>query len=514
MWRHPEIRTLPDIVDVWADRTPDRVALVAGDAELTWQQLAERVIDLAVTLVNCGEPRQPIAYLGHNTLELWVTWFAANRARRPFVPLNWRLAVPEIAALLRDCAPAVVVTQEDFADALQTAVSQVAQPIDLWPFVSVAAGGSGLDPRLTGVDGTVDLPRPISEDISLIAYTSGTTGQPKGALHRHDGFDLSILSDELEPTIRTGREDVHLMAMPNFHLAGTWVSLPTLYHGGTVAMIPFFEPAAVLEALTRHRPTTLCLVPTAIQWLVDEVRRTGADVSSLRTLIYAGSAITPPTIEGALEALGCELRQFYGTTETYIISILRPDDHDASRLELVASAGAPVPLVHVRIVDPMDHDCPAGEVGEVLVRSPYVMAGYLGQPEASAAAFTDGWYRTGDLGFHSSAGQLTLVDRAKDMVVTAGENVYSVEVERALGSHPDVAMAAVIGVPDERWGEAVTAFVVPAQGRDVDPDALRAHCREHIAGYKVPKSIHIRTSLPLTPSGKVRKVDLRTEAAS
>lgn len=321
-------------------------------------------------------------------------------------------------------------------------------------------------------------------------------------MHRHDGFDLSILSDELEPTIRTGSENIHLMAMPNFHLAGTWVSLPTLYHGGTVAMIPFFEPTAVLEALARHRPTTLCLVPTAIQWLVEEVRRTGADVTSLRTLIYAGSAISPSVIEGALDALRCELRQFYGTTETYIISILRPADHDSSRPDLVASAGAPVPLVSVRIVDPVGDECPTGEVGEVLVRSPYVMAGYLGQPDASASAFTDGWYRTGDLGFHSTAGHLTLVDRAKDMVVSAGENVYSVEVERALGSHPDVAMAAVIGVPDERWGEAVTAFVVPAQGCDVDPDALRAHCRERIAGYKVPKNIHIRAELPLTPSGR------------
>jgi acyl-CoA synthetase (AMP-forming)/AMP-acid ligase II len=510
MWRHPEIRTLPDIVEYWAARTPDRVVIRAGEAALTWDQLWRQVQDLAGPLAACGEPDAPVAYLGHNSVEFWVAWFASNLARRPYIPLNWRLAGPELVALLDDARPALVVVQETFADLVGPAVAETGDATAIWTFTPTSAGGVGLEPWRARADPPCPTRRPTGEDIALIAYTSGTTGSPKGALHRHEAFDLAALSDDLEPTIVVGQGDTHLMAMPNFHLAGSWVSIPVLYHGGTLVTVPAFDPAVVLAAIERHRPTTLCLVPTAIQWLVGAVRSTAADVSSLRTLIYAGSPISAPTVKAALDTLGCELRQFYGTTETYIITILRPADHDPGRPELIASCGSPIPLVDIKITDLQGVEVPGGTVGEVLVRSPMGMAGYLGKPDGSNEILCDGWYRTGDLGFRSAEGQLTLVDRVKDMVVTGGENVYSVEVERAIQSHADVAMVAVVGVPDERWGEAVTAYVVPVAGHTIDPEAIREHCRSRIAGYKVPKAVHVRDALPLTPSGKIRKVDLRT----
>jgi acyl-CoA synthetase (AMP-forming)/AMP-acid ligase II len=209
--------------------------------------------------------------------------------------------------------------------------------------------------------------------------------------------------------------------------------------------------------------------------------------------------------------LGCELVQFYGTTETYIITLLRPDQHDPANPELLTSCGRPYPLVDVRIVGPDGQEVAAGEVGEVLVRTPAMFARYWNAEQATARAVTDGWYRTGDLGRRDRRGNLYLVDRVKDMIVTGGENVYSVEVENALSAHPGVRAVAVIGVPHPVWGEAVTAYVVPA-GQAPPAAELIAHCRRLIAGYKVPKDVHFLTELPVTASGKIQKTVLRQAA--
>jgi len=521
MWLHPEIRTLPDIASYWAARTPDRTAVRAGVAELSYAELAAQVDRTASALVArlASTPGRNVAFIGKNVPEFWVGWLAAGRAGRPFVPLNWRCTVRELVELLEDAEPGVVLVDAEYGDTMAQVVAQLPREVELVVFDSIATGGAGLAPWVEGRAGDVGLPGARSEDIALIAYTSGTTGMPKGVMIRHEAFDLFALSDDLEPSISWSGDDVVLMVMPNFHLAGSWVSLPALYHGGTIVMLPAFEPAAVLAAVEQHRPTMMCLVPTAIGALLGNPQTASADFSSLRTLIYAGSPIAASTIETAVTVLGCELRQFYGTSETYIITILRPEDHittDPALDGIKASCGAPVPLVAVRIVGPDGQDLEDGQVGQVLVRSPMVMAGYLGKPEETAKVLRDGWYWTGDLGYRAPSGHHFLVDRAKDMIVTGGENVYSVEVERALQRHPAVALVAVVGTPHERWGEAVTAFVVPAPGHDTDglAEELVAHCREYIAAYKVPKQVYVEPALPMTPMGKVRKVDLRRLAAT
>jgi acyl-CoA synthetase (AMP-forming)/AMP-acid ligase II len=522
VWLHPEIRTVPDIVRYWADRTPDKVALRAGPVDLTYAGLAASTERLGRALARLGaaQPGANVAFIGKNVPEFWLVWLGANSAGRPFVPLNWRCPVPELVELVEDADPGVIFADAEYAETMERVLAHLDREVELVVFDSVAAGGEGLagwaDARQPAGGGA--LPTVHGDDIALIAYTSGTTGRPKGVLIRHEAFDLFALSDDLEPTITWSSADVALMVMPNFHLAGSWVSLPALYHGGTVAMLPAFEPAAVLAAVERYRPTVTCLVPTAIAALLDAERVATTDFSSLRTLVYAGSPIAATTIERAVATLGCELRQFYGTSETYIITILRPDDHTSTDPALdgvKASCGAPVPLVQVRIADDQGRDLPEGQVGHVLVRSPMVMAGYYRKPAETAAVLRDGWYWTGDLGYRAPSGHYFLVDRAKDMIVTGGENVYSVEVERALQRHPAVGAAAVIGTPHPRWGEAVTAFVVPRPGHeDGLAEELIAHCRELIAAYKVPKIIYIERELPVTPTGKVRKVDLRQRAAA
>ena len=521
MWRHPEIRTLPDIARYWSRHTPDHAALRAGDLAVTYAELEATSNQVGHALLarpnDDDDTGQPVAFIGKNVPEFWTAWLGAGKAGSPFVPLNWRCTAPELSDELADARPSVVLAHSEYAEVTTRAVATAGVETEVVVFDSTADGGEGLSSWCGGA-ATHDPNAPlVGEDIALIAYTSGTTGRPKGVMVRHEAFDLFHLSDELEPTITWSADDVNLMVMPNFHLAGSWVSLPALYHGGTVAMIPAFDPAAVVHAVEQHKATSLCLVPTAIQALLAQGGLADADLSSLRTLIYAGSPIAAATIDQAVAALGCELRQFYGTTETYIITILRPDDHRAEPDEsgqgpdVRTSCGAPVPLVSVRIVDPLGADLPDGEVGQVLVRSPMVMAGYLNNAAETERVLRDGWYWTGDLGYRSPSGHHYLVDRAKDMVVTGGENVYSVEVERALQRHPAVAMVAVIGTPDERWGEAVTAYVVPAVGTGADDLAadLERHCRELIAAYRVPKLIHLVPELPLTPMGKVRKTDLR-----
>jgi acyl-CoA synthetase (AMP-forming)/AMP-acid ligase II len=405
-----------------------------------------------------------------------------------------------------------VVVEADFVPQVRAALELASRDIQLVPMEPAAVGGTGLG-DWQGQYSTEDPASPIGgADTALITYTSGTTGRPKGAMITHESFSLSFLSTELDTAINWDREDVALMIMPNFHLTGTWISVPALYAGASLAVVPVFEPTAVFDAVEAFQPTFMCLVPTALQMLLDHERAGRTDFSRLKTMVYAGSSIGAPTIRKALEVLDCDLCQFLGSTESYFISVLRPEDHDLDRPELFASCGKPIPLVEVRITDPEGNEVPEGEVGELRVHSPMLMAGYLNQPEETQRAIENHWYRTGDVGYRNSEGYLFLVDRAKDMVISGGENVYSIEVEAAVSTAKGVSQVAVVGTPNEKWGEIVTAYVVPEPGEEIDAEALQEHCRSLIAAYKIPRIVHVVDALPLTPSGKIRKADVRAMA--
>jgi len=437
-------------------------------------------------------------------------WFGAARAGCALTPLNWRSAGAELTELVKDARIPLLVASVEFAEAAHRVRDAASADV----VVFGTAGPGGLDEwldRFSGPDRAITV---HESDTALLAYTSGTTGRPKGARLSHRAFANWFLISSLEPTETWQDTDVMLMVMPNFHLAGSWVSVTALYHGGSIAMLPAFEPSAMLEAIDRYRPTIACLVPTAITMLLEHPGIAGHDFSSLRRLLYAGSPIGPETLRRAISTFGCELTQFYGTSETFIITLLRPEQHDPDDPQILASCGEPVPLVDVRIVDAEGAEVPPGAIGEVLVRSPLMFSGYWNQPEATAAVLTGGWYHTGDLGRRDDAGRLYLVDRLKDMIVTGGENVYTVEVEGALARHPAVAAVAVVGAPDPRWGERIVAYVIPAAGAPVTAGELAEHCRSLIAGYKVPKQIHLVETLPMTASGKIRKSVLRERLAA
>jgi acyl-CoA synthetase (AMP-forming)/AMP-acid ligase II len=510
MWRYAEIRYLPDIPRYWSQKRPGKVALIEGSAERTYAQLHDRSSAIANRLLEMGAKRgDSIGYIGKNSIEVFEVWFAASKIGCTFAPFNWRLAVAELVAVLDDARPPIVFACAEVADTMKQVQERTKAKFEIVAFRPSTAPGGGLAFWVEGYPTTDPAVEIRGDDIALLSYTSGTTGLPKGVMARHEAFQYSFLCGTLEPALTRYDDDILLMSMPNFHLGGSWVSIAALYHGATISVLPAFDPDALVATLRRDRPTIVPLVPTAIQLLVSRADVASDDFRSVRSIIYFGSPIGQQLLKSAIEKFQCEFCQSYGTTESYFNTIFTHDDHltaDAARL---ASCGRPLPMVYMKVIDANGEEAPAGTVGELTVYTPMMMSGYRNRPEATSEVLRNGWYRTGDLAKQDNDGFFYIVDRAKDMIVSGGENVYSAEVELALLKHPGIAMAAVIGTPDPSWGEKVTALVVLKPGTEISQEELQKHCRTHLAGYKVPKAVLFETSLPLTPSGKVQKGPLR-----
>jgi acyl-CoA synthetase (AMP-forming)/AMP-acid ligase II len=357
-------------------------------------------------------------------------------------------------------------------------------------------------------EGTIDDTCRGGDELAGVFYTGGTTGFPKGVMLSHRNLLTSALGSAATGNfVVPGGRLLH--AAPMFHLAdmAAWVGRNLV--GGGHVMVPMFTPDGVLEAIAKHRVTDALLVPTMIQMLVDSPGIGAADLSSLRKLVYGGSPISEGVLDRVRAALpGVTLAQAYGMTElSPVATMLSPEEHDDPTLR--RSAGRAAPHALVRIVDVDDKGLPRGAVGEIVVSGDHVMLGYWGKPAETAAAVVDGWMHTGDGGRMDERGYVFVVDRIKDMIVSGGENVYSAEVESAATTHPAVAACAVIGVPDDEWGERVHAVVVLHPGATLELADLRAHCKERIAGYKCPRSLEVVDALPLSGAGKVLKRELR-----
>jgi acyl-CoA synthetase (AMP-forming)/AMP-acid ligase II len=510
MWRHYEIRTLPDIVRYWASKNPGKIALLGEGNSRTYAQLDARTNAIARRLRATGvSPGERIGFLGKNSVEFFEIWFGAGKAASPITPFNWRSPENELLRLVDDARPSIVFVATEFLEVICSVQARARTRFDIVEFGPADTFDNPFSRWIAREDSSPFQAPLHVEDIALITYTSGTTGSPKGVEASHDAFQYWFLSTSLDDEMSLGEDDVMLMGMPNFHLGGSWLILTALYFGGTVSVLPTFDPQLLLTALRRDRPTVVPMVPTAIQLLLSKPEFSHGDFSSVRKVIYFGSPIGADLLARALETFRCEFLQYYGTSETWIISALKHQQHVSGEPGRLASCGTPVPLVSMKIADVGGGEAAPGTVGEILVRSPTLFSGYFNQPEATATAVVDGWYRTGDLGRRDEAGYYTIVDRAKDMIITGGENVYSAEVEGVMLKHPAVAQVAVIGTPDPRWGEKVTALIVKREGATVTEDQLRQHCRDHLAGYKAPKTILFETSLPMTPTGKIMKPVLR-----
>jgi acyl-CoA synthetase (AMP-forming)/AMP-acid ligase II len=341
-------------------------------------------------------------------------------------------------------------------------------------------------------------------------YTSGTTGRPKGVQITNANYNAFLSLARGVEGFDYGPGERVLNAMPLFHVAGTNVGVTAVAGGSTTIILPDLTPAAVLEAISRHRINHAFIVPAVIMMLMQAPEMAHADLSSLRSVAYGASPIAEELLVKAQRRFCCRFLQLYGMTETCGAgTFLPPEAHEPGKGKL-RSCGVAWPGIEVKIVDAKGEEVAPGAVGEIIIRAPIVMKGYWNRPDATREAVRDGWMHTGDAAYRDDEGYFYIYDRVKDMIVTGGENVYPAEVENAIFGHPQLADVAVIGVPDEKWGEAVKAIVVAKPGETVDPASVIAWARERIANYKVPKSVDVIAAIPRNASGKILRRELRT----
>ena len=482
---------------------PDKPAFVMGERTVTFAEYEQRASRLAGALAGRRVARGArLAILSRNSLEYLDVYAAAETGGFVVAPLNFRLGRGELAGVLAGLEPDVIFSQGVFAGALDGLAPRALRVLlDGAP----EPGWETLDELLAG-----DVAPPSGElgEICYLMSTSGTSGRPRAAMLTREGQWLDAVALALE--MRLAPDDRHLAMMPLYHVGGRAVVLAHTLRGCTVHLHDGFDAEAVATDVERHRITTTQVVPTMVSWLLDE-RLADRDFSSLRLIWYASAPMPVELLRRALRRFGPVFIQGYGQTESGpLATALLPGEHDPAS-ERLASAGRAVPGVEVRVVGDDLSELAPGEVGEIAIRSPFNMTGYWRAPELTGEALVDGWLRTGDMGRMDERGYLFVVDRKKDMIISGGENVYPREVEETLHAHPAVREAAVIGVPDEVWGEAVRAIVVAAG--EATPEELIGFCRERLAHYKCPKSVELRDELPRTPSGKVLKRVLRSEVA-
>jgi long-chain acyl-CoA synthetase len=508
--------TIADVVRNHGAGRPDATALLCEGRTITFGELDRRSSQVAQALRDVGVAAgDRVAFVDRNGIEWFDVTFGLAKLGAVGVSVNWRLAPPEMAAIVRDAGAEVLIVGRDFFGHIEQVEA------DLPGVKAIIAIGE--HDRWVGYDGWMaaqptDDPgvRSAGGDVAFQLYTSGTTGLPKGVMLTNDNFFRGVIG--ITEQWRLTDDSVNLAMMPLFHIAGAGWSMVGLDKGCATVVLRDIDPPAVLAAIEQHRVTNAFMVPAVIQFLLATPGVESVDFSSLRALAYGASPITDDVLVRGLETFGCEFIQLYGLTETTgAITQLDGADHDpVDKPQLLRSCGKPYPWVEMRIVDAAGEEVPDGQVGELWTRSHQNTIGYWNNPAATDEAITpDGWFRTGDAGYRDADGYLYLHDRVKDMIVTGGENVYPAEVENVLMKHPGVADVAVIGVPDEKWGEAVKAIVVPAKASGDGASApasaseLIDFARAQLAGYKLPKSVDYADVLPRNPSGKLLKRELR-----
>jgi fatty-acyl-CoA synthase len=483
-----------------ARTTPDRIAIRFLGRELTYAALDRRATRLAAGLDERGLRRgDRLATLTGTSPDHVATLFACARLGVALQPISWRLAPAEVAYQLADAEPSLLLVSAEH-DALAAASAEVSLGGGRRSAVEIARIG---DPTLEADGNAEDVARDV--DPLLLVYTSGTTGKPKGALLTHANCFWTNLSFDRTTSLRD--DDVVLQVLPQFHVGG-WNVQPLLawWKGATVVLEPSFDPASALRLISEQRVTTMMGVPATYLFLAQEPGFADADLSSLR-LAVVGGAPMPESLLETWVARGVEIVQGYGLTEAAPNVLCLPPE-DARRK--LGFAGKPYPHVDVALRDAESGALLDGAAtGELVVRGPNVFSGYWRNPDATEAAFADGWLLTGDVAERDEEGFYRIAGRIKEMVISGGENVYPAEIEDVLHSHPAVLEAAVVGVPDERWGEACAAFVVLRAGETVGEDVLREHCRAKLARFKVPKTFTLVEALPRSSMGKVVKDGLR-----
>jgi long-chain acyl-CoA synthetase len=509
-----EFKTLGDIVRHFGREQPDAIALSFEGRHTTYAEFDRHTNQVANALLSAGvKPGERICYLGKNSDHYFELFLGAAKMGAVMTPINWRLAPPEVAYIVNDSATPILFVGPEFTALAKSIAAELPK---VKTHVAMEGGIAGWPSYESWRDAAPASPPaaiPQPDDIAVQLYTSGTTGRPKGAMLKHAnllGMRAKLIEADLEWN-RWTPDDVSLVAMPVSHIGGTGWGLMGLYRGAKGVVAREFDPTKVLDFIEQDRITKLFLVPAAIQIVLRDPRARTTDYSRLKYMLYGASPIPLDLLREGLEVFKCGFVQTYGMTETTgAIVALGPEDHSPEGTPRMRSAGKALPGVEIVVLDEAGNRLPTGQVGEIATRSLANMAGYWNLPDATAKTIdAEGWLRTGDAGFMDEDGYIYIHDRVKDMIISGGENIYPAEVENAVFGHPHVADVAVIGVPDETWGEAVKAIVVPKPGAQPDPADIIAFARQRIAGYKAPKSVDFIEALPRNASGKILRRELR-----
>ncbi|MDG5749843.1 long-chain-fatty-acid--CoA ligase [Qipengyuania sp. XHP0211] len=497
--------TFDELMRHWAEEKPDTVALEQDGNALTFSELELRSRKIVGMLGAHGVAKgDRIAWLGKNARHYFELFYSAARLGAVMVPIGWRLAAPEIAYILGDTGAKVLFIDNGFDELAAKACGQMESAPEVVDTPSALAEIEATDPAQFEAAGP--------DDAILQLYTSGTTGNPKGAvLTNANLFSLRVPAEEAaQPWSSWDDDEAILVCMPCAHIGGTGLGIMAMAAGIRAIVQAEFTPDGVLDGFEQGI-TRLFIVPAALQMVIQHPRAKDTDMSGVKYVMYGAAPIPLDLLREAVQTIpDAGFLQCYGMTETTgTIAMLPPEDHSLEGNQRMKSAGKAVPGAELKVVGEDGEELPRGEVGELICKSPSNMAGYWNLPEATSSSLIDGWMHTGDAAYMDEDGYVFIQDRIKDMIISGGENVYPAQVESAIYGHPAVAEVAVVGVPDDTWGEAVKACVVPKPGSEVDPTDIIAFTRERLAGFKVPKTVDVIEAMPRNASGKILRRELR-----
>ena len=509
MDRIPQTTSLVDLFRWRINQSPHNVAFKFLDKETTYQDFDSSANKVAQGLIAEGcKPNARVAFLGKNsdTLEFF---YGNMKSRTVPVAINWRLAAPEIAFILNDSESEILFVDGEFDELIKQVENEIPKVRKIISIGNSNADWENYKAWRDRQENTDPMLASKSGDGVLQMYTSGTTGLPKGAqltnaniLNAAPMVDQTWCKDWHEGS-------VNLICMPVFHVAGGLYAILGAIFGCKNIIIPEVDPGLILELIESEKIELALFVPAVILFLLQHPKSEETDFTSLRQVVYGASPIAEDTLIKAIETMQCDFWQVYGLTETCgMATTMTPEYHDPAKGKL-RSCGQPYPGIEIKIVDTNNNQLGTGEVGEILIKSGTVMKSYWNRPEATAETIMDDWFYSGDAGFFDEDGFLFIHDRVKDMIISGAENIYPAEVENALMSHPQILDAAVVGIPDEKWGETVMGFVILAEDASISEDEIIAYSREKIAGFKCPKTIKFINEIPRNPTGKVLRRELR-----